>query len=156
MLGKAWLFLQNEGRTQKVWLFVGWDPEKPGANPRTFVLCTSLGFISKSIALHLTACCCHSPPHHLFVEQAVHHEDEDPLHTVGEGEQVFHDFSQWAKLEEAQAPGQAQDKQMGYGLKCEWPATEWISIRREQMLGRECLSHSETILFLKIYTLAYV
>lgn len=39
--------------------------------------------------------------HYLLVQQAMHQEDEESLHTVGDCEQVCHYLSQSAKLKEA-------------------------------------------------------
>ena len=58
---------------------------------------------------------------YLTVEQTVNEEDESPLQTVDNGEQVCHDACQGANLENAQHPGAAQDENLGNGLEGQQP-----------------------------------
>lgn len=58
---------------------------------------------------------------YLAVEQTVNKEDEGPLQTVDNGEQVCHDFCQGANLENAQYPGAAQDENLGNSLEGQQP-----------------------------------
>lgn len=56
---------------------------------------------------------------YLLVKQTMDEEDEGTLQAVDDGEQISHDTSYGADLEESQDPRTPQDEQLCKGLECQ-------------------------------------